>query len=230
MSTEPEPVVDARAETPPADGGPLLRLLLGYVKRMDRVSDVLGAISMYIIPPLVAIGFINVVLRYLGRFVGRNLTANFWIETQWYLYSISFLLAFAYILKEQVNVRVDFFWGKWSIRRRATIELIGHLVGLAPFAFVGMWVTWSYVVTSWGWKRGVGFTTWQVWRIWENSPDPSGLPRAPIKTMLLLGFVFLLLQTIAEIFKFVAVLRGREDLVRIWKIDEAEHIASLGLE
>jgi len=214
----------------PAPPEGILRPMLGYASTMDRITDILGAVSMYIIPPLVAIGFINVVLRYLGRFVGTNLTANYWVETQWYLYSISFLLAFPYILKEQINVRVDFFWGRWSLRRRATIELIGHLLGLLPFSFVGIWVTWSYVVTSWGWKAGVGFRTWKVWEIWENSPDPSGLPRAPIKTFLLAAFLFLFLQTIAEIFKFIAVLRGREDLVTIWKMDETEHVVATVLE
>jgi TRAP-type mannitol/chloroaromatic compound transport system permease small subunit len=40
------------------------------------------------------------------------------------------------------------------------------------------------------------------------SPDPNGLPRAPIKSMIIVAFVLLLLQTIAEIIKKYAIIRG----------------------
>jgi TRAP-type mannitol/chloroaromatic compound transport system permease small subunit len=45
------------------------------------------------------------------------------------------------------------------------------------------------------------------------SPDPSGLPRAPIKSMVLLAFISLLLQGISEMIKLYAILRDQEELV-----------------
>jgi TRAP-type mannitol/chloroaromatic compound transport system permease small subunit len=44
----------------------------------------------------------------------------------------------------------------------------------------------------------------------EGSPDPGGLPRYPIKTMLLVSFALLWLQGIAEVIRCIATLRGRK--------------------
>lgn len=175
------------------------RFLQAYVRAIDRFTDILGGISMYLVIILLAIGFANVVLRYAGRFVGVRLTSNAIIELQWYLYSLIFFFGFAYILKHNINVRVDFWFGKQSQKRKALIDLIGHAIALFPFTIIALWVTINPVLTSWG-RRPDG-----SWGAWEVSPDPSGLPRAPIKTMILVAFVTLLLQAIAEIIKLVAV-------------------------
>ena len=46
------------------------------------------------------------------------------------------------------------------------------------------------------------------WSIKEVSPDPGGLPRYPLKSVILLCFVLLLAQGVAELVKEVRVLRG----------------------
>lgn len=182
------------------------RFLQVYVRAIDRFTEMLGGISMYLVIILLAIGFANVVLRYVGRFVGVRLTSNAIIELQWYLYSLIFFFGFAYILKHNINVRVDFWFGKQSQKRKALIDLIGHAIALFPFTLIALWVTINPVLTSWG-RRPDG-----SWGQWEVSPDPSGLPRAPIKTMILVAFITLLLQAIAEIIKLVAVYRNIEGI------------------
>lgn len=182
------------------------RFLQAYVRGIDRLTEFLGNLSMYIVIVLLVIGFANVVLRYVGRFVGVRLTSNAVIELQWYLYSLVFFFGFAYILKHNINVRVDFWFGKQSQKRKALIDLIGHAIALFPFTIIALWVTVNPVLTSWG-RRPNG-----TWGMWEVSPDPSGLPRAPIKTMILVAFVTLLLQAIAEIIKLVAVYRNIEGI------------------
>ena len=64
------------------------------------------------------------------------------------------------------------------------------------------------------------------WRQWEQSPDPDGLPRAPLKTMIIVAFALLTLQTISELIKLFAVLRGAEDEVE----ELAEHQEALRIE
>ncbi len=182
------------------------RFLQAYVRGIDRLTEFFGNLSMYIVIVLLVIGFANVVLRYVGRFVGVRLTSNAVIELQWYLYSLVFFFGFAYILKHNINVRVDFWFGKQSQKRKALIDLIGHAIALFPFTIIALWVTVNPVLTSWG-RRPNG-----TWGMWEVSPDPSGLPRAPIKTMILVAFVTLLLQAIAEIIKLVAVYRNIEGI------------------
>ncbi len=44
------------------------------------------------------------------------------------------------------------------------------------------------------------------------SPDPDGLPRAPIKTFILVAFATLLLQAIAQAIKYVAVIMGHTEV------------------
>ena len=48
------------------------------------------------------------------------------------------------------------------------------------------------------------------WSILEQSADAGGLPRYPIKAMILVGLVLLFLQALAEVIKPVAVLRGMD--------------------
>lgn len=192
-----------------------MRLLAKYRSIIDSMSEVLGAISGYLVIITVTIGFANVLLRYLGRFVGVRLTSNLFIELQWYLYSLIFFFGFAYILKNNINVRVDFWYANQSPRRKAMIDLVGHLIALIPFCLIGIWVTYNPVLLSWG-LRPDG-----TWGLWEMSPDPSGLPRAPIKTMIIVAFVTLLLQATAEMIKLIGII-GDIDALKPEKLAEGE--------
>ncbi len=60
----------------------LTRIALGYQRGVDRITEFAGTISWFLVLPLVFIGFANVVLRYIGAAVGRQLTSNALIETQ----------------------------------------------------------------------------------------------------------------------------------------------------
>lgn len=188
------------------------RFALAYQRFADRLSEGAGSITPYLVILVVAIGFANVVLRYFGRFLETRLVNNYWLESQWYLYSLVFLLSFGYILLRQINVRVDFWWAEQPLRTKVIIDFVGNLIALIPFAILGIWVSVSYVKSSLVSQQG-SFTTWKIWEIWENSPDPSGLPRSPIKIMLLVGFALLLIQGLSEMVKLWAVLRGHEDWV-----------------
>ncbi|VAV96053.1 hypothetical protein MNBD_ACTINO01-2078 [hydrothermal vent metagenome] len=190
------------------------RIALSFQRGVDALNEKAGGVTPYLVIIVVVIGFTNVVLRYFGRFVGARLVNNYWLESQWYLYSLVFLLGFGYILKRQINVRVDFWWAEQSLRRKVLIDFFGHLIALIPFSIMAIWVSWSWVTSSFVSQQG-SFTTWKVWQIWENSPDPSGLPRAPIKLMIIVGFTLLLLQAFAEMVKLWAVLRGHEDWVEL---------------
>jgi TRAP-type mannitol/chloroaromatic compound transport system permease small subunit len=174
--------------------------LLRVSRAIDALIEWIGNLLPYLVIVMIAAGFYNVVARYLGRFVGARLTNNSAIEIQWYMYSVLFFLGFAYILKHNLNVRVDFLYAKWSPRRRAWIDLLGTLLFLIPFCILGIYVTISPVMSSWG-RLPNG-----TWGTWEISPDPDGLPRAPIKSMIIVAFVLLLIQAISQVIKYLAVL------------------------
>jgi len=143
---------------------------------------------------MVLVACLNTVLRYLGRRIGAELTSNAYIELQWYLFSMLFLLTAGYALRHNRHVRVDVFYARLSVRARAWIDVIGIATFLVPFCLFGLWVSWPAVRNS--------------WTILEGSPDPGGLPRYPIKTMILVSFLLLLLQGLAEMVKRIATLRG----------------------
>lgn len=191
--------------------GPIGRVLLGYQRAVDSMSEGLGWVAKWLVPMCVAVGFVNVLLRYIGRFQNRALTSNRYIELQWMLFGGIFLLVFPYVLKHAINVRVDFIFQKFSRKRKAMIDFVGHIFALVPYCLFALWATWDYAFTSL-FQKGERWGTWSVWDVWEQSPDAKGLPRAPIKVLLLAGFFLLLLQTIAELIKLGFVLAERDEI------------------
>lgn len=169
---------------------------LSLARGIDNISEFFGKIGVYLTIIVIGVGFYNVAARYLGRFIGVQLSSNFWIELQKYLFTAIFLSMFAYNLKHEVNVRVDFLYATWPPRRQALVNLLGVVFFLLPFCVMGIWVTWNPLMSA--------------WRLSEMSPDPGGLPRVPLRVGAVLVFVLLALQGIAQAIKYVAVLRGDE--------------------
>jgi TRAP-type mannitol/chloroaromatic compound transport system permease small subunit len=177
--------------------------LLKFSAWIDALTERFGQASAFCVLLTVATGFYNVIARYAGKFIGIKLTTNLLIELQWYLFSLTFLFGFAYILKHGANVRVDFLSTHWSSKTRAWVDLAGHTLFLLTFCIIGLYVTSYPILQSWGQLPDGSFGTWEL------SPDPDGLPRAPIKSMLWVGFGMLLLQTISEIIKNIFIIREK---------------------
>jgi TRAP-type mannitol/chloroaromatic compound transport system permease small subunit len=186
-----------------------VQLLLKFSAAIDALTEMLGKLANWIVLLVIAVGFYNVVARYLGRLIGVKLSSNALIELQWYLFSLIFFLGFAYILKHGANVRVDFLYSNWSERKRAWLDLLGTVLFLIPFCILGLWVTLNPVLLSWG-RLPDG-----SWGQWELSPDADGLPRAPIKTMILVSFTLLLLQAISQTIKYLAIVLGYQNVARM---------------
>ena len=132
---------------------------------MDRLNRAIGALCRWLVLLMLALGGWNVIGRYLGLLVGRNLSSNSLLEGQWYLFAVIFLLGAGYTLQRNGHVRLDVLRNRWPARRQARMEVIGTLLFLLPFCMV-------MVITSLD-------TVAESWRIAEASPDPAGLPRYP---------------------------------------------------
>lgn len=166
---------------------------IAFVRVVDRFTERTGRTVSWLVLVMVLIGAFNAVARYLGRGIGINLSSNAYLEAQWYLFSLVFLLGAAYTFKHNNHVRVDVLYGRLSRRGKAWIDLVGTLVFLLPFSVFCIVVSWPSVANSWS--------------VLEGSADPGGLPRYPIKSMILVAFVFLILQGMAEILRAIATLR-----------------------
>lgn len=166
--------------------------LLQLSRWIDRANERIGYFATLLVPLMLLLGVWNVVGRYVGRLVGQNLSSNALIEGQWYLFSLVFLLGAAYTLRHNDHVRVDVLYSNWPPRQKALVNLLGSLLFLIPFCLMVIAASWSSIAASWA--RG------------EVSPDPGGLPRYPIKSVILVCCSLLGLQGISEAIKSWAIL------------------------
>jgi TRAP-type mannitol/chloroaromatic compound transport system permease small subunit len=172
-----------------------MRIWLRLSQAIDRLNGAIGRFVGWLTLAMVLIGAYNAVVRYLGSSLGRGLSSNAYLELQWYLFSLVFLLGAAYTFREGAHVRVDLLYGRLGRRGRAWIDLAGTLLLMLPFTVFALWLSWPSVRNSWA--------------VREVSPDPGGLARYPIKSVILLAFGLLVLQGISQAIKQVAILAGR---------------------
>lgn len=166
-----------------------------WTRLVDRVNERLGRAVAWLTLGMVLIGAFNAVARYLGRYTGWSLSSNAWLELQWYLFSLVFLLAAPWTLQRDAHVRVDVLYSRVPQRVRDWIDFLGSLLFLVPFCIFALLVSWPSVRNS--------------WQVLETSPDPGGLARYPIKSFILVAFFLLLLQGLSEAGKRLAALRAR---------------------
>ncbi|MFB6097929.1 MAG: TRAP transporter small permease subunit [Salinibacter sp.] len=169
---------------------------LRWARYIDRMNEWIGRGLYWLTLGMVGVGTFNALARYLGKYLGAGLSSNMWIEMQWYLFSLVFLIGAAYTLKYDDHVRVDVLYSRLSRRGQAWINVLGTILFLVPFCTVVLWHSVPFVVKS--------------WQTLEMSPDPGGLPRYPIKTAIPVALVLVMLQGVALLIREIAVLRGHE--------------------
>jgi TRAP-type mannitol/chloroaromatic compound transport system permease small subunit len=164
--------------------------MVRVVKFIDTLNERVGQMVSWLTLFMVLITFAVVVLRYaldLG-----------WIAMQesiTYLHAVVFLAGAAFTLRHEGHVRVDILFRKFSPRNQAWIDLLGSLLLLLPVCGFIAWISWDYVLQSWG--------------IQEGSREAGGLPGVYLlKTMILVMATLLLLQGLSNALRCMLFLRG----------------------
>ncbi len=173
-----------------------MRSLHRLAAMVDRLNDRIGAAIQWLALLMVLVGAFNALARYATRYTGVALSSNAYLDLQWYFFTLIFLLGSAYGLNHDYHVRVDVLYAKLGRRAKAWVDLLGTVLFLIPFSVVMLWVSWRPV--------------WNSWAIRETSPDPGGLPRYPIKAVILIAFLLLLLQGMSYALKQATILWGPE--------------------
>jgi len=173
-----------------------MQQLLRLADAIDRFQDRVGRVLYWLTLLMVVIGGYNAIVRYLDKYTGMTLSSNTYLELQWYLFAILFLVGAAYTLKHDAHVRVDILYTRLGPKGKAWINLLGTVLFLFPFCILMLWVSWPAVMNS--------------WEVMEMSPDPGGLPRYPIKTVVPIAFFLVMVQGISMTIRAVAVLRDAE--------------------
>ena len=157
---------------------------------IDGLIERIGEWASWLWLVLLAIIIVNVALRYL---LGRGYIL--FEELQWHLYGAAWLLALAFVFRNDAHVRIDVLAARLRPRARSWIELLGILFMLLPFALFVVIEAVPFVVTS--------------YHLNEVSPSPGGLShRWVIKAFIPLGFGLLALTGFARLLRCSALLFG----------------------
>lgn len=166
-----------------------MRLLLAFSTAVDRLNDWVGRIVYWAVLVAVIISAGNASVRYLF-----NTSSNAWLEVQWYLFSVVFMLCAGYTLLRNEHIRIDVIVSRFSEKTLTWIDIIGTTLFLLPISIIIMYLSWPMLVDSF--VRN------------EMSSDAGGLIRWPVKLLLPLGFLLLILQGFSELIKRIAFLQG----------------------
>jgi TRAP-type mannitol/chloroaromatic compound transport system permease small subunit len=163
--------------------------LLPVSRGIDNMSRWIGRHVAWLILAAVIVSSLNAVIRKVF-----DTSSNSWLELQWVLFSIVFLLCSPWTLLQNEHIRIDIVNNMLPKPLRNWIDVIGHAFFLLPLCVV-------MVLT------GIPFF-WRSWLIGEQSGNAGGLPQWPAKSLLMFAFALLLLQAISELIKRLSVMRG----------------------
>jgi len=166
-----------------------VRALLKLSRLIDAINVQIGKWCAWAILLAVAISAINAVVRK-----AFDMSSNAWLELQWILFSVVFLLCAPWTLLDNEHIRIDIVNNLLPRWLRNTIELIGHAFFLLPLAIVLVATGIPFFLNS--------------YEVNEQSGNAGGLPQWPTKSLVMIAFALLLAQGISELIKRVSIMRG----------------------
>ena len=166
-----------------------MQSLLKLSRAIDAFTKWTGKRLAWLILVAVSVSAINAIIRKT-----LDTSSNSWLELQWLLFSVVFLLCAPWTLLDNEHIRIDIVNNLFRKKLRDWIDVVGHAFFLIPLCIV-------MIVT------GGPFFMRSV-EINEQSGNAGGLPQWPAKSLIIVGFTILLVQAISELIKRVAVMRG----------------------
>jgi TRAP-type mannitol/chloroaromatic compound transport system permease small subunit len=166
-----------------------LQSLLKVSRGIDAFTRWTGKRLAWLILVAVVVSAANAIVRKT-----LDTSSNSWLELQWVLFSIVFLLCSPWTLLDNEHIRIDIVNNLLPKRVRDIIDLIGHAFFLLPLTIVMVITGGPFFVRS--------------YEINEQSGNAGGLPQWPAKSLIIIGFAFLFVQGLSELIKRIAVMRG----------------------
>ena len=150
---------------------------------IDKFSKWVGSVVCWILMPLIFAMTYEVLARKL--FLAPTIWAY---DISRFLYGALFMLGAGYALSRGVHIRADFLYRNFKIKNQGLIDFWLYLLFYFPGLIVFFYMTFGFVVESI--QRG------------ERGMDTTWMPYMwPIKTCLLIGIIFLLIQGFSELLK-----------------------------
>ena len=157
---------------------------------IDYINQQLGKAASLMILLSCIVSAVNALLRY-----GLDISNNWPLELQWYLFSAAVMLGASYTLKRNEHVRVDLIYSHLSDRGRLWVDIFGLACFLLPSCLLFTWLSWTTLF-------------YPSWLVMEGSLNSGGLARYPIKFVVPFGFFMLSLQGVSELIKRIGALKG----------------------
>ena len=112
-------------------------------QKIDSSNEKIGVITSYLIIPLILITFFVAFMRYILDFGSIALQ-----EIIIYLHALIFMLGAAYTLKNNMHVRIDIFYSKFSKNKKNKVNFYGTLFFLIPTCVLIFFTSYNYVLSS----------------------------------------------------------------------------------
>ena len=187
-----------------------MRVLLGFARAVDAMNRRIGLVVMYGIFVLMAI------------LLWSSISKTFFLPTIWTLEMAQFamvayyMLGGPYAMLAGANVRMDLFYGNWSLRRKATIDVVTVLfllfyLGVLLYGALG---STAYSLGYWGdapiaFFAGLVIGAEEIGRL-EQSSTAWRPVIWPIKVIMICGLFLMLLQALSEMIKDIARALGQD--------------------
>ena len=167
----------------------ILRALLPVTKVIDAVTIWIGKRLSWLIIAAVLVSAVNATVRKVF-----DTSSNAFLELQWVLFSIVFLLCSPWTLLANEHIRIDIVNNLLPRQVRNAIDAIGHAFFLLPLTVVMIVTAVPFFLVSYSQN--------------EQSLNAGGLPQWPSKGLIMIAFIMLFVQGLSELIKRLAVMRA----------------------
>lgn len=159
------------------------------VKLIDKISEWTGALSAWIVIPLMVVVLIEVFQRHV-----LNAPTRWGYDVLWMLFSAQFLLGGAFTMLRKGHIRIDIVYGVLSDRAKLIYDIINTLLIILPPAVLLTWAGIIFAADAWTSGEKLSTTNWFF-------------PAGPSKSLIPIGFFLLALQCVAELIRNINELK-----------------------
>jgi len=159
-----------------------------YVRVVDRLSDRVGIVAMYLIFLMIAVLLLDAVTRNVV-----HMPLSWCIEFVQFTLAAYYFMGGAMTLKDEDHVRMDLLYDRLSDRGKARLDAV-TLFCLLFYLGVLLWGS----ISSLGYAIETGERRFSMW-------NPSMIP---IKALMAACILLMILQTVSILIKTVARLRS----------------------
>jgi len=160
-----------------------------YVRIVDAVNYRIGRVMMYSL------------FVMFGVLLWSSISKTFFFPSLWTLEVAQFIMVAYYILggpyslQLGANVRMDLFYGNWTTKQKALMDVFTVFVLIF---YLGVLLYGAIDSTTYSFKYG------------EHSPTAWRPVLWPIKVTMCVGITLMLLQAISELLKDIVTLKGKK--------------------